>query len=142
MDKLVKSGFGVLICKEDSVENLWSYSNDIFGRKIFEANSSSELASRAGCVVACIAEILSAYTGVYVVSSFINDNKSNFLTGSGEINWSGIKKTKKKLALFQVPADFFTAEYFRVFLRLHQKMLCFQESQNSEQRVFVFLLDL
>ncbi len=53
-------------------------------------NSSSELASRAGCVVTCIAEILSAYTGVYVDSSFINDNKSNFLTGSGEINWSGI----------------------------------------------------
>ncbi len=53
-------------------------------------NSSSELASKAGCVVTCIAEILSAYTGVYVDSSFINDNKSNFLTGSGEIKWSGI----------------------------------------------------
>lgn len=71
-----------MLCVEE--QNMQSMEGESLG------NSSSELASRAGCVVTCIAEILSAYTGVYVDSSFINDNKSNFLTGSGEINWSGI----------------------------------------------------
>lgn len=76
-----RNGLEMLYVEE---QNMQSMEGESLG------NSSSELASRAGCVVTCIAEILSAYTGVYVDSSFINDNKSNFLTGSGEINWSGI----------------------------------------------------
>ena len=76
-----RNGFELLYVEE---QNMQSMDGENLG------NSSVEQASSLGCVVTCIAEILSAYTGVHVDPSFINENKSNFSAGSGEVNWSGI----------------------------------------------------
>lgn len=45
VEKLVKNGFGMLKSRTDSVENQWSYSYDILGRKISEKNPYGKIKS-------------------------------------------------------------------------------------------------
>lgn len=62
------------------------------GENTLLGNSPKEKAKEQGCVVTYCAESFSEMIGIQVEPSFINNNKTLFDAGSGDMNWSKLEK--------------------------------------------------